>query len=114
MEAVIGAVLLSEQKLIPLPRSLIESLFGLGMARIFTLGVMIASMARRQYQLRPEKIMAGENQSLLENGERTPANGYGGINGSAPATKPAKDRQAGSVGWFDYFAGFRVLFPYLW
>jgi hypothetical protein len=113
MEAVIGAVLLSQQELIPIPGPLIDTLFGLGMGRILTLGLMVALLARRQYLLRPEKGSADEGQSLLENNDR-PTNGYGAVNGSPAKPKPTDTRQPRTVSWFDYFAGFQVLFPYLW
>lgn len=82
---------------------------------------MIALMAHWRYRLRPEKAVADEEtESLLGNGVTKGANaagnGYGATNGSSsPAFKATgRPRDAQSSGWFDYFAGFKVLFPYLW
>jgi ATP-binding cassette, subfamily B, vacuolar membrane transporter HMT1/ACLQ len=114
MEIVIGAVLESQQPLIPIPAKLVDTLFGLGMGRIFTLVLMAVSFGLQQYKLRPEAGSEDEGRSLLQNGNGS-TNGYGGINGhasGAPSGKPGP--QSKSVGWFDYFAGFKVLFPYLW
>lgn len=113
MEAVIGAVLLSERELIPVPHQLTDTLFGLGMGRIFMLGLMVAFLARREYQLRSERGSVDEGRSLLENGDG-PANGYGHINGGASSPAAGKGSQGRSLSWLDYFASFQILFPYLW
>ncbi|KAK7738418.1 hypothetical protein SLS62_011406 [Diatrype stigma] len=118
VDVVINSVLLSEHELIPLPKSLVDSLFSLGIGRVAVYGLMLILLARRQHLLRPERGSAAEGRSLLENGDG-PANGYGGANGhgnghAAAHAPPKKGRDAQSSGWFDYFAGFRVLFPYLW
>lgn len=56
------------------------------------------------------KSLPEERQSLLENGHRSSEN-YG----SVPQAKGDKRRtQVAGTGWLEYFAGFRVLFPYLW
>ncbi|KAM6516990.1 hypothetical protein FSOLCH5_007941 [Fusarium solani] len=73
---------------------------------------MMGSLALREYKLRPPqpKSAPEERQSLLENG-----NGSSSNYGSVPAAPtPAKRTQVSGTGWLDYFAGFRVLFPYLW
>ena len=111
LDVVINAVLLTEHELIQLPRPLIETLFGLGIGRVAVLGLMVALLVRRQYLLRPERGSVAEGRSLLENGDGA-ANGYGGVNGVHAAAKKRPDTQ--TAGWFDYFAGFKVLFPYLW
>ncbi|KAI1638457.1 hypothetical protein F4809DRAFT_600074 [Biscogniauxia mediterranea] len=113
IDVTINAVLLSQHGLIPLPYPLIETLFGLGMGRVAVLGLMVASLVRRQYILRPERGSAAEGRSLLENGDG-PANGYGAVNGHAAMHAAKKRPDAQAAGWFDYFAGFKVLFPYLW
>ena len=110
LDVVINAVLLTEHELIPLPRPLIETLFGLGMGRVAVLVLMVALLVRRQYLLRPERGSVAEGRSLLENGDGA-ANGYGGANG-VHAVKKRPETQ--TAGWFDYFAGFKGLFPYLW
>lgn len=114
MEAIIGAVLVSKHELIPVPKKLIDTLFGLGMGRVVTLTLMVVLMARWQYKLRPESGSDEEGRSLLQNGDGA-TNGYGGTNGraSGPPAKAGPPTTQG-VGWFDYFAGFKVLFPYLW
>lgn len=112
MEAVICAVLLSEQESIPIRHQVMDTLIGLGIGRVFMFGIMVALMARREYQLRSERGSVDEGQSLLENGDG-PANGYGQIShGSALAAR--KDQGARNLSWLDYFASFQVLFPYLW
>ncbi|KAI1392406.1 uncharacterized protein F4822DRAFT_128197 [Hypoxylon trugodes] len=109
---VINAVFLSEHELISLPYPVINSLFSLGMARVAVLALMVIVLIRRQYLLRPERGSAAEGRSLLESGEG-PTNGYGGVNGNS-AARTAKKRSGQTTSWFDYFVGFKVLFPYLW
>lgn len=117
LEAVIAAVFKTEQRSIAVPPRLLDVLFSLGMARISVLLVMTGILVRRHYALRPSSSTSTgeERQGLLENG-RGPAGGYNGVDGHAQPTKPVarKPRDAQSSGWFDYIAGFRVLFPYLW
>lgn len=116
VELVTAAVFVSEKNFIHLPPALLDSLCGLGIARIVVFGFMIALLSRRQYELRTtEKGPSSEHESLLENGEGG-SNGYGGTNGNGNATKPEpkKPRDPQKSGWFEYIAGFRVLFPYLW
>jgi ABC-type transport system involved in Fe-S cluster assembly fused permease/ATPase subunit len=104
LEGVIIALFGTQQRYINLQPKLRDALIGLGIARITTLVVMIGLMVRRHYALRSSLLSSttGERQGLLENG-----NGH-----AAPGGKKPRDPQ--SSGWFDYFAGFRVLFPYLW
>ncbi|EMR71362.1 putative heavy metal tolerance protein [Eutypa lata UCREL1] len=98
VDVVINSVLFSEHELIPLPDSLIDALFSLGISRVVVLGLMGALLVRRQRLLRPERGSLPEGRSLLENGDG-PANGYGGTNGHA-AMGPAKmGRNAQSSGW---------------
>lgn len=118
VDVVINSVLLSEHELIPLPKPLVDALFSLGVGRVAVYGLMLVLLARRQHLLRPERGSVAEGRSLLENGDG-PTNGYGGANGhghghAAAHGPPKKGRDAQSSGWFDYFAGFRILFPYLW
>ncbi|KAJ1334931.1 ATP-binding cassette subfamily B vacuolar membrane transporter HMT1/ACLQ [Microdochium nivale] len=118
LEVTINAVLFVQARHVPLPDSLIRTLFVLGMARAGLLCLMIALIAHWRYRQRPEKAIAhDETESLLENGTKAAkTNGYGATNGNVNGTLPApgKNRDAQSSGWFDYFAGFKVLFPYLW
>jgi len=97
-----------QQYQIHVPSGLLDSLFGLSLARIVILGVMIALLIRREYESN-KKGSESERQSLLESGNGP--NGYGTDSSKKKLKKP---RDAQSAGWFDYFAGFRVLFPYLW
>jgi len=103
-EAVIATVFFTQQRYIGLPAHLVNVLFWLGVARIATLCLLIGLVVRRQYALRSSlaSSTAGERQGLLENGRA-----------SAPSAA-GKRRDAQESGWLDYFAGFRVLFPYLW
>lgn len=113
MEAVISTVLLTEREYIPIRQQLIDSLIGLGMGRIFMFGLMVALLARREYQLRSERGSTDEGQSLLENGDGPP-NGYGPINHGSSTSAARKDQGTRTLSWLDYIASFQVLFPYLW
>lgn len=117
LEAVIAAVFKTEQRSIGVPSRLLDVLFSLGIARIAVLLVMTALLVRREYALKSTKSASTteEREGLLQNGQG-PLGGYDGVHGHVSATKPAagKPRDAQSSGWFDYIAGFRVLFPYLW
>lgn len=108
-EVVIASLFALQQDQIHAPSGLLDSLFGLSAARIFILVVMIALLLSREQASKGSKQGSeSERQSLLENG-----NGFNGY-GSVGKEKPKKPRDAQSAGLFDYFAGFRVLFPYLW
>ena len=109
LEVVIASVFISQQHQIRVPPELLDSLLGLSLARTFILGIMIALLVYREYESEGPTGSESEQQSLLENGNDT--NGYGSVH---PQQKSKKPRDAQSAGWFDYFAGFRVLFPYLW
>jgi hypothetical protein len=111
LEVVIASVFMSQQHQIHVPLGLLDSLFGLSLARIVILGIMIALLIRREYESKGPKGSESERQSLLESGNGNGPNGYGS---DSPRPKLKKPRDAQSAGWFDYFAGFRVLFPYLW
>ncbi|KAI0444368.1 hypothetical protein F4803DRAFT_511685 [Xylaria telfairii] len=113
VEAVIAAVFASQHQAIDAPLELLNSLFGLAMARIALFLVMISLIVRRESKLRKAELgTASERRPLLENGDG-PTNGYGGtINSAKPNVK--KTRDPSKSNWFDYFAGTRVLFPYLW
>lgn len=112
VEIVIGAVFSSEQASLRVPNEFIATLNILGLFRILTLFLMTVILLAREYRLRPIKprSVPEERQSLLENG-----NGSSGSYGSVPAAPAkAKRTQVSGTGWLDYFAGFRILFPYLW
>jgi len=113
IEAVIAAVFWSQHRVIDAPLGLLDSLVGLGFARILLFLVMISLVALRENKLKKaEQGTASERRPLLENGDG-PANGYGGT--TAPPAKPEpKKRDPSKSNWFDYFAGTKVLFPYLW
>lgn len=117
IEAVIAAVFKTEQKSIGVPARVLDELFSVGIARIALLLAMTAVVVRRHYALKAfaSESTADEREGLLENGQG-PVGGYNGVNGHAHAARPTtkKPRDAQSSGWFDYIAGFRVLFPYLW
>ncbi|KAI1177269.1 hypothetical protein F4777DRAFT_210301 [Nemania sp. FL0916] len=116
IEAVIAAVFLSQSQVIDAPLALLDSLFGLAMARIALLIVMIFLVVLKEYKLRKtETGTIAEQRPLLANGDSS-ANGYGGTTAAAAAAKPEvkKTRDPSKSNWFDYLAGTRVLFPYLW
>lgn len=102
IEGLILALFMTQRQHIDVPAALLNTLVGLGIARITTLAFMIAIIIRRHYAVRSSLSSStpGERQGLLENGQGPP--------------KPTKRRDAQETGWLDYIAGFRVLFPYLW
>ena len=108
-EVVIASVFMSQQHQIHVPLTLLDGLFGLSSSRIVVLGIMTTLLICQEYEFNGLKGSASERQSLLENG-----NGPNGYGSDSSRQKPKKPRDAQSAGWFDYFAGFRVLFPYLW
>ncbi|KAH9884246.1 P-loop containing nucleoside triphosphate hydrolase protein [Xylariomycetidae sp. FL2044] len=112
-DVALAAVFISQSHIFRVPRELMESLFGLALARVIVLVLMTGLLCRREYKLRPEKASTSERQSLLENGDG-PANGYGNAASDRQKPAPPKSRDPQKSGWLDYFAGFRVLFPYLW
>jgi ABC-type multidrug transport system fused ATPase/permease subunit len=73
---------------------------------------MIGSFTLREYKLKAlePKSLPEERQGLLENGNGN-TEGYGSV--QPPAAEPRRTQVSGT-GWLDYFAGFKVLFPYLW
>lgn len=113
VEGVIAAIFSAVKPSLRLSEGFIELLNALGFSRIAVLVVMTGALIVREYRLRPieTKSAPEERQSLLENGNGT-TNGYG----SVPATPPgaARRTQVAGTGWLEYFAGFKVLFPYLW
>ncbi|KAJ3460198.1 hypothetical protein MRS44_011065 [Fusarium solani] len=112
LETVIAGIFYSEKSLLRSSSTFLDVLIILGLSRIAVLILMMGSLALREYKLRPPqpKSAPEERQSLLENG-----NGSSSNYGSVPAAPtPAKRTQVSGTGWLDYFAGFRVLFPYLW
>lgn len=112
-EAVIAAVLCSAQSSMRLPKSFVGTMNGLGYARIAVFVLMIATLSVREYNMSNKpKSTPEERQSLLENGNGT-SGSYASIE-AAPVSDKAKRTQVSGMGWFDYFAGFRILFPYLW
>lgn len=115
LEAVIIAVVKTEQRRINAPPRLLNQLSVLGIARIGTLLVMIALLVRRHVALQTPTADSSieERQGLLEHGDGSV--GYSGTNGhAAPKPPGGRPKDAQNKGWLDYFAGFRVLFPYLW
>ncbi|EEU38787.1 uncharacterized protein NECHADRAFT_83033 [Fusarium vanettenii 77-13-4] len=112
LETVIAGIFYSEKSLLRPPSTFLDILIILGLSRIAVFILMMGSLVLREFKLRPPqpKSAPEERQSLLENGNGSSSN-YGSV--PAPAT-PAKRTQVSGTGWLDYFAGFRVLFPYLW
>ncbi|KAI8664477.1 hypothetical protein NCS57_00487800 [Fusarium keratoplasticum] len=112
LETVIAGIFYSEKSLLRSSSTFLDILIILGLSRIAVLILMMGSLVLREFKLRPPqpKSAPEERQSLLENGNGSSSN-YGSV--PVPAT-PAKRTQVSGTGWLDYFAGFRVLFPYLW
>ncbi|KAM0420478.1 hypothetical protein ACHAPT_011772 [Fusarium lateritium] len=116
VETVIAGVFSSEKSLLRSSSSFLDILIILGLSRAAILILMMSSLILREYKLRPSEPSSAqeERQSLLENGNGSSRN-YGGIQAhTPPSPAPAKRTQVSGTGWLDYFAGFRVLFPYLW
>ncbi|CCF45598.1 hypothetical protein CH063_14633 [Colletotrichum higginsianum] len=118
-EAFIAAVFSSEKNSFRVANDLLDVLDILGAARIVVLVAMMVCLILRDYKLKPSQPKSDpeERQSLL--GSSSSSNGesrnYGGAHPhGAPAHKPPARTQVQGTGWLDYFAGFRVLFPYLW
>ncbi|RSL87084.1 hypothetical protein CEP51_002450 [Fusarium floridanum] len=112
LEFVIAGIFSSEKALLRSSSTFLDILIILGLSRIAIFILMMGSLILREYKLRPPqpKSAPEERQSLLENGNGSSSN-YGSV---PPAPAPVKRTQVSGTGWLDYFAGFRVLFPYLW
>ncbi|TDZ15241.1 ABC transporter aclQ [Colletotrichum orbiculare MAFF 240422] len=114
-EVVVAALFFTEQSYLRISHEVLDSLSALGFARIAILMLMSGTLALREYRLRPSTPRSDpeERQSLLGNGNGNPSNAhYGGVPSHRPAGPPRQQVQG--TGWLDYFAGFKVLFPYLW
>ena len=110
VEAVIVAIFSAIYPSLQLSYGYIEVANALSLSRIAVLVLMIGSLLIREYRLRPVEPNSApeERQSLLENGNGSAAN-YGAVPPSAP-----RRTQVAGTGWLEYFAGFKILFPYLW
>lgn len=126
LEAVIAVIFITQKRAIGISNHVLETLSGLGLGRIVALGIMITLLVIRDKKLRSSELepTPEEQQSLLGNGQgptpeygAVPAHGHAhGAHAPHPAIKPATGKPPGvqGTGWLDYFAGFRILFPYLW
>ncbi|KAH6954357.1 hypothetical protein DER45DRAFT_540496 [Fusarium avenaceum] len=112
-EIVIAAVFSSAEPRLRVSPGFVDTINILGSARVFVLALMIGAFGLREYKLKSlePKSVPEERQSLLENGNGA-AESYGSVPPTTP--EPARRTQVSGTGWLDYFAGFRVLFPYLW
>ncbi|KAJ4251444.1 hypothetical protein NW762_011427 [Fusarium torreyae] len=112
-EIVIAAVFSHVEPRLRVTPGFIDTLNALGSSRIVVLALMIGALGLREYKLKAlePKSVPEERQSLLENGNGT-TESYGSVQPAAP--EPARRTQVSGTGWLDYFAGFKVLFPYLW
>ncbi|KAL6916356.1 hypothetical protein ACHAP8_007819 [Fusarium lateritium] len=111
-EIVIAAVLSAVEPQLRVSPDFVDTTNILGSARVFVLALMIGSFTLREYKLKSlqPKSLPEERQGLLENGNGN-AEGYGSV---PPSTAEPRRTQVSGTGWLDYFAGFKVLFPYLW
>ncbi|KAK7423018.1 hypothetical protein QQX98_001308 [Neonectria punicea] len=115
VEVVIAAVFSSVESSLRVSKGFTSTLIVLGSSRIAILMLMVATLILEEYESRSSqpKSVPEERQSLLENGNGS--SGYSSVQTRAPAAPdPASRTQVSGTGWLDYFAGFRVLFPYLW
>ncbi|KAJ3941599.1 uncharacterized protein N0V96_008312 [Colletotrichum fioriniae] len=119
-EAFIAAVFSSEKNSFRVHNGLLDTLDIVAAVRIVVLVAMMVCLILRDYKLKPlqPKSDPEERQSLLGNGNGNgngASHNYGGAHPHGPAAhKPPARTQVSGTGWLDYFAGFRVLFPYLW
>ncbi|KAK1536660.1 ABC transporter [Colletotrichum costaricense] len=119
-EAFIAAVFSSEKNSFRVHHGLLDILDIVAAVRIVVLVAMMVCLILRDYKLKPlqPKSDPEERQSLLGNGNGNgngASHNYGGAHPHGPAAhKPPARTQVSGTGWLDYFAGFRVLFPYLW
>lgn len=113
-EIVTVAILSSVQPSIRVSAEFIFILNVLALVRVVTLIIMITIMCLGKYLSRrsESKASAEERQSLLQGNGASAS--YGGTQAPALAVPPVRRTQVSGTGWLDYFAGFRVLFPYLW
>ncbi|CEI62388.1 Heavy metal tolerance protein [Fusarium venenatum] len=111
-EIVIAAVLSAVEPQLRVSPNFVDTTNLLGAARVFVLALMIGSFTLREYKLKSlqPKSVPEERQGLLENGNGN-AEGYGSV---PPSAAEPRRTQVSGTGWLDYFAGFKVLFPYLW
>ncbi|ESU09382.1 hypothetical protein FGSG_03805 [Fusarium graminearum PH-1] len=109
-EIVIAAVLSVVEPQLRVSPNFVDTINILGSARVFVLALMIGSFTLREYKMKSlePKSLPEERQGLLENGN---GNGYGSV---PPSAAEPRRTQVSGTGWLDYFAGFKVLFPYLW
>ncbi|CAG1997587.1 unnamed protein product [Fusarium graminearum] len=109
-EIVIAAVLSVVEPQLRVSPNFVDTVNILGSARVFVLALMIGSFTLREYKMKSlePKSLPEERQGLLENGN---GNGYGSV---PPSAAEPRRTQVSGTGWLDYFAGFKVLFPYLW
>ncbi|KPM37956.1 Heavy metal tolerance protein [Neonectria ditissima] len=112
VEAVIAAVFSSVEPSLRVSSGFVNVLNILGLSRIAVLVFMITALILKDYKSRPKSVPE-ERQSLLENGNGSSS--YSSIPAQTPTgPNSTKRTQVSGTGWLDYFAGFRVLFPYLW
>ncbi|RGP74635.1 ATP-binding subfamily b [Fusarium sporotrichioides] len=111
-EIVIAAVLSAVEPQLRVSPDFVDTSNILGSARVFMLALMIGSLTIREYKVKAlePKSLPEERQGLLENGNGN-AQGYGSV---PPSAAEPRRTQVSGTGWLDYFAGFKVLFPYLW
>ncbi|KNB19664.1 ATP-binding cassette, subfamily B [Fusarium oxysporum f. sp. lycopersici 4287] len=111
-EIVIAAALSAVEPKLRVSPGFVDTLNILGAARVLVLAFMIGALGLREYKTKAlePKSLPEERRGLLENGNGA-ADGYGSVQ---PTAAEPRRTQVSGTGWLDYFAGFRVLFPYLW
>lgn len=111
-EIVIAAALSAVEPKLRVSPGFVDTLNILGAARVLVLALMIGALGLREYKTKAlePKSLPEERRGLLENGNGA-ADGYGSVQ---PTAAEPRRTQVSGTGWLDYFAGFRVLFPYLW
>ena len=86
----------------------------LGVARSFVLLVLaIAYYVLQRYTTEHQDWECEEREQLMPNGQ-PPSTEYGSLKPNQQVNVQPKVEDAQSLGWMDYFIGFRVLLPYLW
>lgn len=86
----------------------------LGVAKSLILLVLaIAYYVLQRYTTKHQDWESEEREQLIPNGQ-PPSTEYGSLKPSQQVNVQPRVEDAQSLGWMDYFIGFRVLLPYLW
>ena len=86
----------------------------LGVARsLILLSLTIAYYVLQRYTTKNQDWECGEQERLMPKSQ-PPSTEYGSLKPNQQVNFQPNIEDAQSLGWMDYFIGFRVLLPYLW